>query len=60
MDHRQDWEHATASSRHLAIAADTELHRRHPGHKIEPLRSAEPVPVTGTAVPGCDLAAPQA
>jgi hypothetical protein len=45
---RQDWEHATASSRRLAIAADTELRRRHPGQKIEPLRSAEPVPVTDT------------
>jgi hypothetical protein len=45
---RQDWEHATASSRRLAIAADTELRRRHPGHKIEPPRSAEPVPVTDT------------
>ena len=43
MADRQDWEHATAGSRHLAIAADTELRRRHPGHKIEPLRSAEPV-----------------
>ena len=27
-----------------AIRADAELRRRHPGHKIEPLRSAEPVP----------------
>ena len=45
---RQDWEHATAASRHLAIAADAELRRRHPGHKIEPLRSAEPVPDTDT------------
>ena len=45
---RQDWEHATAGSRHLAIAADTELRRRHPSHKIEPLRSAEPVPATHT------------
>ena len=48
MADRQDWEHATAGSRHLAIAADTELRRRHPGQKIEPLRSAEPVPVTDT------------
>ena len=48
MADRQDWEHATGNSRHLAIAADTELRRRHPGHKIEPLRSAEPVPVTET------------
>jgi hypothetical protein len=45
MADRQDWEHATAASRHLAIAADTELRRRHPDHKIEPLRSAETVPL---------------
>ena len=48
MADRQEWEHATAGSRHLAIAADTELRRRHPGRKIEPLRSAEPAPVTDT------------
>ena len=45
---REHWERATAPTRQLAIAADTELRRRHPGHKIEPLRSAEPAPVTGT------------
>jgi hypothetical protein len=43
---RQEWDHATAGSRHLAIAADTELHRRHPYRNIEPLRSAEPAPVS--------------
>jgi hypothetical protein len=43
---RQEWEHATGRSRRLAIAADTELRRRHPTRKIEPLRSAEPVPVS--------------
>jgi conjugative relaxase-like TrwC/TraI family protein len=48
MDDRQKWEHATAHSRHLAIAADTELRRRHPDRKIEPLRSAEPVPGSDT------------
>jgi hypothetical protein len=42
MTDRQEWEHATARSRHLAIAADAELRRRHPYQKIEPLRSAEP------------------
>ena len=42
---RQEWEQATAHSRHLAIAADAELRRRHPDRKIEPLRSAEPAPV---------------
>ena len=51
MTARQQWEHATERSRRLAIAADTELRRRHPGRKIEPLRSAEPVPVSDT---GCD------
>ena len=48
MADRQEWEHATAGSRHLAIAADAELRRRHPGQKIEPLRSAEPAPVSDT------------
>ena len=41
---RQEWGQATAGSRRLAIAADTELRRRHPYRKIEPLRSAEPTP----------------
>jgi hypothetical protein len=45
MADRQEWEQATAGSRRLAIAADAELHRRHPDQKIEPLRSAEPAPV---------------
>jgi hypothetical protein len=44
MADRQEWEHATAGSRHLAVAADTELRRRHPDHVIEPLHSAEPAP----------------
>jgi hypothetical protein len=47
---RQEWEHATAGSRRLALAADSdsELRRRHPDQTIEPLISAEPaaVPVT--------------
>lgn len=30
----------------LAIAADAELRRRHPGQRIEPLRSAEPAPAS--------------
>jgi hypothetical protein len=46
MADRQDWEHATAASRHLAIAADTELRRRHPGQTIQPLFSAEPAPAS--------------
>jgi hypothetical protein len=48
MADRQDWEHTTVGSRRLAIAADAELRRRHPGQMIEPPRSAEPVPVTDT------------
>jgi hypothetical protein len=47
MTDRQEWEQATAGSRRLAIAADTELRRRHPHRKIEPLRSAEPAPASG-------------
>jgi hypothetical protein len=46
MADRQEWEHATEESRHLAIAADAELRRRHPHQKIEPLRSAEQGPVS--------------
>jgi conjugative relaxase-like TrwC/TraI family protein len=45
---RQEWEQATAGSRRLAIAADAELRRRRPYQKIEPLRSAEPGPISDT------------
>jgi hypothetical protein len=45
MNDRQKWEHATAGPRRLAIAADTELRRRHPDQRIKPLRSAEPATV---------------
>jgi hypothetical protein len=45
---RQEWERATASSRHLAIAADAELRRRHPELRIQPLHSAEPIAISGT------------
>ena len=48
MDDRLEWEHATEHSRHLAVAADAELRRRHPDQPIEPLRSAEPAPVSDT------------
>jgi hypothetical protein len=47
MTDRQQWEHATAGSRRLALAADAELRRRHPSQKIQPLLSAEPTPATG-------------
>jgi hypothetical protein len=43
MQARQDWEHATEQARHLAVGADSELRRRHPGPRFEPLRSEEPV-----------------
>jgi hypothetical protein len=44
MADRQDGEQTTAPSRHLAIAADAELRRRHPGQNIEPLRAANQPP----------------
>jgi hypothetical protein len=43
MEARRDWEHATEHARHLAVAADSELRRRHPGQRFEPLRSEEPM-----------------
>jgi transcriptional regulator with XRE-family HTH domain len=52
---RQEWEHATERSRRLAIAADAELRRRHPGWKIEPLRSAEPASASDTGCDPCQL-----
>ena len=48
MEDRLEWEHATDYSRHLAIAANAELRRRHPDQRIEPLRSAEPALVDDT------------
>jgi hypothetical protein len=42
MADRADWEHATRQQRQLAVAADTELRRRHPGQQHPPLRSVEP------------------
>jgi hypothetical protein len=46
MDDRREWEQATQHSRRLAIVADAELRRRHPGQRIDPLRSAEPETVS--------------
>jgi hypothetical protein len=43
---RREWEAITAQPRRLAISADNELRRRHAGQQLEPLRSAEPPPVT--------------
>jgi hypothetical protein len=41
MADRERWEEATRQQRQLAIAADAELRRRHPGQHYAPLRSAE-------------------
>jgi hypothetical protein len=46
MADRADWDTATRHQRHLAVAADAELRRRHPDQHHPPLRSAEPDPVT--------------
>ena len=46
MADRADWDAATRAQRHLAVAADAELRRRHPGQQYPPPRSAEPPPVT--------------
>jgi hypothetical protein len=48
MADRTGWEQATRAQRHLAIAADAELRRRHPAQHFAPLRSPEPEPATGT------------
>ena len=44
MADRADWDDATRAQRQLAVAADAELRRRHPGQYLSPLRSAEPGP----------------
>ena len=46
MADRADWDIATRAQRHLAVAADAELRRRHPGQHDSPLRSAEPPPAS--------------
>jgi hypothetical protein len=46
MADRADWDQATRAQRQLAVAADAELRRRHPGRPFAPLRSAEPQPAT--------------
>ena len=48
MADRAEWESATRQQRQLAVAADAELRRRHPGQHFAPLRSAEPRPTVGT------------
>ena len=49
MADRADWEAATRAQRHLAVAADAELRRRHPGAAVHPAslgrtRSPPPTP----------------
>jgi conjugative relaxase-like TrwC/TraI family protein len=51
MADRAAWEQATRAQRQLAIAADAELHRRHPGQRWPPLRSAEPRPAGSDLTP---------
>jgi conjugative relaxase-like TrwC/TraI family protein len=46
MADRADWDIATRAQRHLAVAADAELRRRHPGQHYPPLQSAEPPPAS--------------
>ena len=46
MADRAEWDAATRAQRHLALAADAELRRRHPEQRFTPLRSAEPQPAT--------------
>jgi conjugative relaxase-like TrwC/TraI family protein len=46
MADRADWDAATRAQRQLAVAADAELRRRHPGQHYPPLRPAEPQPAT--------------
>jgi hypothetical protein len=48
MADRADWDAATCAQRHLAVAADAELRRRHPDQHYPPLRSAEPQPAIQT------------
>lgn len=64
MADRAAWEAATRTQRHLAVAADAELRRRHPEQRFSPLRSAEPHPATDaqradlTLTPGQEIPEP--
>jgi hypothetical protein len=46
MADRAAWQRATEQTRHLAVAADAELRRRHPDQRTGPMRPAEPKPAT--------------
>ena len=59
MADRADWDKATLQQRHFAVAADSELRRRHPGRHHPPLRSAEPEPATGAQRDSLTLTAGQ-
>ena len=43
---RRQWEAFTEPTRRVAVAADLELRRRHPGMTLKPLKSAEPGGIT--------------
>jgi hypothetical protein len=57
MADRTEWDAATRRQRQLAVAADAELRRRHPGRYFGPLRSAEPGPATSTQRAGLTMTA---
>jgi conjugative relaxase-like TrwC/TraI family protein len=59
MADRDQWDLTTRAQRHLAVAADTELRRRHPSQPFPPLRSAEPEPANQTQHGEAALAAGQ-
>ena len=44
---RAAWEEITDPTRRVAMAADAELRKRHPGMRLEPLTSAEPARMFG-------------
>jgi hypothetical protein len=53
---RRQWETVTDTTRRIAIAADLELRRRHPGMLIPPLR---PHPSEGSSITGLERAGAQ-
>jgi AAA domain-containing protein len=58
MADRIAWDDATRQQRQLAIAADAELRRRHPGQHYAPLRAAESQPGTRDQLDEPMLSAP--
>jgi hypothetical protein len=49
---RRQWETLTRPTRQVALAADQELRRRHPGRGLDPLESAEPGRRPPVSAPG--------